>query len=120
MSLKDNLVGIGVKQFEGVNYSLEMVEAMKRLMGREAGNANHLISLLDEVTEFIQDSGMDEDAEICLDMLRNLSVVRRAIKPFRDGMILRDGDMFVPDEITVYVAGQTIVNSNEQNKNSEQ
>lgn len=114
MSLNDSLVAIGVKQFEGVNYSLEMVEAMKRIMGKDSWNAGHLISLLDEVSEFIQDSGMDEDPEICLDMIRNISAVRRALKPFRDGMAIREGGFITPCEITVYVPGETITNTDIQ------
>lgn len=109
MNAMDDLRGIVVKQFEGVNYTPEMVKAMKSLMSQGPHGASSLISMLDAVHEFIQDSDfLEEDPDEILNLLRRLSAVRRELKPFRDGTYIQPGEMVFGEEVEIKYYGECL------------
>jgi len=94
--------GIVVKQFEGVNFTPEMIEALKSLVSSGSRSAGSLINVLDSVHAFIQDADfLDEDPEEVLGALRIISRVRRALKPFRDGMSFQPGEAIFGDDMVI-------------------
>ena len=94
--------GIVVKQFEGVNFTPEMIEAVKRLVSNGTKSAGSLINILDQVHVFIQDADfLDEDPEEVLGALRIISRVRRALKPLRDGMSFQPGEAIFGEDMVI-------------------
>lgn len=94
--------GIVVKQFEGVNFTPEMIEAVKSLVSSGSRSAGSLINVLDSVHAFIQDADfLDEDPEEVLGALRIISRVRRALKPLRDGMSFQPGEAIFCEDMVI-------------------
>lgn len=94
--------GIVVKQFEGVNFTPEMIEAVKSLVSSGSRSAGSLINVLDSVHAFIQDADfLDEDPEEVLGALRIISRVRRALKPLRDGMSFQPGEAIFGEDMVI-------------------
>ena len=94
--------GIVVKQFEGVNFTPDMIAAVKSLVSNGTKSAGSLINILDQVHVFIQDADfLDEDPEEVLGALRIISRVRRELKPLRDGMSFQPGEAIFGEDMVV-------------------